>query len=262
MKSVVAELPAEQEKIEIHIFSDWHIGDPYCNLPFIRGEIAKVKDTPNAYAICNGDLLNNATKTSPSDVYTATRSPQEQMNEICELLDPIKEKILLMNTGNHEARTLRNDGIDVSSCVALRLGLDEKYCREGGVLFVRFGQGNGGGRQGHGTKDQFTLYVTHGAGGGRKEGGKINRLADLASIVDTDVYIHSHTHTPAILRGSYFRLNNQKASVSQVEKLYVNSSSALNYGGYAEANSFKPSSNGAPVIHLSSGRYKRMWAVL
>ena len=262
MKCVLADLPAELEQIELHIFSDWHIGDTYCNLPFIRQQIARVKDNPSAFAICNGDLMNNATKTSPSDTYQITMSPQEQMNEICMLLAPVKEKVLMINTGNHEARTLRQDGIDISSCVAMNLGLEEKYCCEGGVLFVRFGSGNGGGRQGWGNKIQYTAYVTHGAGGGKREGGKINRLADLAYIVDTDIYIHSHTHTPAILREGFYRINSQKMTVCEVAKLFVNSSAMLNYGGYGQTNGYKPASQEPPVIYLRAGSRKKMWATL
>ena len=41
----------------------------------------------------------------------------------------------------------------------------------------------------------YTIYTTHGRGGGRKEGAKAIRLADMASIVDADIYIHSHAFT-------------------------------------------------------------------
>lgn len=263
MKVVVADLPSELEQIQLHIFSDWHIGDPLCDMPCIREQIARVKDTPNAFVICNGDLINNAVKTSPSDVYHITMSPQEQMTELISLLEPIKDKILIVSTGNHESRTLRNDGIDITAAVCLKLGLDTKYCAEGGVLFVRFGNRHQGGRQGNG-KCSYSLYVTHGSGGGRREGGKINRLADLAGIVDTDIYVHSHTHTPAIMKQAFYRLNYQSASTIAVEKLFVNSSSALTYGGYGQVASYKPNSKSNPTIFLearTNGK-KVMWAVL
>ena len=147
--------------------------------------------------------------------------------------------------------------------MAASLGLEDKYCREGGVLFIRFGNvPHKGGREGQNVKVAYSAYTTHGAGGGRKEGGKINRLADLASIVDTDIYIHSHTHTPAVMKQSFYRLNQQKACVTEVEKLFVNSSAMLSYGGYGQVASFKPSSNACPVIYLTATRTKRMWATL
>jgi hypothetical protein len=103
--------------------------------------------------------------------------------------------------------------------------------------------------------------VTHGSGGGRKEGGKINRLADLASIVDADIYIHAHTHLPLVFRESFFRVSSANSSVAQVDKLFVNTAAALKYGGYGDKQGFKPASTTAPVIYLS-GTEHRMWAKL
>ena len=263
MKAVIADLPSELDLVEIHTFSDWHIGDTLCNHTLIAEQIARVKDTPNAFAVCNGDLMNNATKGSVSDCYAITMPPQEQLDTLRSLLEPVRDKILLVNTGNHESRTYRQDGIDLSACIAASLGLEDKYCREGGVLFIRFGNvPSKGGRAGQNTKASFSAYITHGSGGGRKEGGKINRLADLASIVDTDIYIHSHTHTPAVMKQSFYRLNQQKETVTCVEKLFVNSSAMLSYGGYGQVASFKPSSNACPVIYLAASKAKKMWATL
>lgn len=261
MKTVVATLSENIEVLELHTFSDWHIGDNLCDHKAIGEQIASVRDNPNAYAILNGDLMNNATKTSVSDCYAASIPPQQQLEMLTDLLMPIKDKILLINTGNHEARTYRNDGIDLSACLAVRLGAEEKYTREGGLLFVRFGSDWVGGRQGK-SRICYTVYATHGSGGGRKEGGKINRLADLASIVDADIYIHSHTHSPAILKQSFYRTNSQKMTVTVVPKLFVNSSALLDYGGYGESASFKPSNKDNPTIFLQGARSKKMWAKL
>jgi hypothetical protein len=108
----------------------------------------------------------------------------------------------------------------------------------------------------------YTAYVTHGsAGGGRKEGGKVNRLADLASIVDADIYIHAHTHLPVVFKEAFFRVNGGNSSVALVDKLFVNVAASLNYGGYGDKQGFKPASKRSPVIHLD-GRDHDMWAVL
>ena len=46
-----------------------------------------------------------------------------------------------------------------------------------------------------------------------------------------------------------------------VEKLFVNTGAALDYGGYGQAQEFKPASVSTPVIHLEAER-KRMSATL
>ena len=60
MKTVRADLPNELKSIEIHTFSDWHIGDKYCKKETIKKQIDEVKQKENAFAILNGDLINNA----------------------------------------------------------------------------------------------------------------------------------------------------------------------------------------------------------
>ena len=106
-----------------------------------------------------------------------------------------------------------------------------------------------------------TIYATHGTGGGRKEGAKAIRLADMAGIVDADCYVHSHSHLPMIMKQSFFRVDIQNRQARAVDKLFVNDAAALNYGGYGQSYEFKPMSRKSPVIHLS-GTEKNLTATL
>lgn len=108
----------------------------------------------------------------------------------------------------------------------------------------------------HGRKMMYSIYLTHGSGGGRKEGGKINRLADLATIVDADVYITAHTHLPATFKTGFFRTSASNSSVQYVSKLFVNTAAALDYGGYGDKQGYKPSSKDYPTIILSGTEKK------
>lgn len=240
--------------MEIHTLSDWHIGDINCNIQQIRDTINSIKDNPYAYVICNGDLINNATKSSVSDCYAEDIPPMEQLSTLCELLEPIKDKIICMTQGNHEARTYRSDGIDLTYLVAKQLGIATRYDRAGAVLFIRFDDGHTGKSTRHYNKLLYTIYTTHGSGGGRKEGAKAIRLADMASIVDADIYIHSHTHLPMIMKEGFYRTNLIHSSVEKVEKLFVNTAAQLEYGGYGQTYEFKPSSTSNPVIYLDGSK--------
>ena len=101
----------------------------------------------------------------------------------------------------------------------------------------------------------YVVYATHGSGGGRREGGKINRLADLAQIVDADVFLCGHTHLPAVFREGYFRTNKVTSTAQYVDRLFVNAAAALNYGGYGDKAGFKPASKQSPVIYLNGKRH-------
>lgn len=251
MKAIKADLSSDFTFVEIYPFADWHLGDINCDFKHINEQIEAVKSKDNAFCILNGDICNNATKTSVSDVYSESIKPMEQMRRACEIFEPIKDKILIVTQGNHEARTYKNDGVDITGLVCRELGIDDKYVNESGVLFLRFGY-----EEKRDRKLSYSLYVTHGSGaGGRKEGGKVNRLADLASIVDTDIYIMSHTHLPVIMREAFYRIDYRNSAVAPIDKLFINTGATLDYGGYGQTFSFKPSSKAQVVLRLS-GRKK------
>lgn len=255
MKVIKIDLPRELEQVELHTFADEHIGDEHCDFKRLLQRIEYVKNTPSAYCIMNGDIIDNATKTSIGDTYMQEFNPMEQLRRAVELFEPIKDKILCITHGNHENRTYKKEGINLSALIATQLGLENRYTPTSAVLFIRVGatsdkhkETNGSGKV---RRICYTGYVLHGSGGGRKEGAKAIRLADMASIIDTDFYIHSHTHLPMIMKQGFHRIDPRNNTVAFVTKLFVNTASNLNYGGYGEAGEFKPSSKDTPVIYLS-----------
>lgn len=250
MKVIKVTLPRNLKNIEVRIFSDLHIGDKHCNLAAIKKEIDYVKNTPNCYAVLNGDIINNATKTSVSDSYAELLTPMEQLATYIELFEPIKDKILVLTQGNHENRTYIKEGVDLTQVVATQLGLQDRYSKTGAVLFLKVGER----KLPHSSKRVpiiYSFYIIHGSGGGRKEGAKAIRLADMATIVDVDIYIHGHTHLPMIMREGFHRVDPSNGVIKYVDKLFVNGSARLDYGGYGETGEFKPSSITCPTLTLS-----------
>ena len=255
MQVIKIDLPQDLLNVEIHIFADEHIGDEHCDIKRLLERIEYVKITPNAYCIMNGDILDNATKTSIGDTYTQVFNPMEQLQRAVDLFEPIKNKILCVTHGNHENRTYKNEGINLSRLIAKQLGLEDRYSPTSAVVFVRVGKQSSGNKESNGSgnvrKVCYTLYVLHGSGGGRKEGAKAIRLADMASIIDTDIYVHSHTHLPLVMKQGFHRIDPRNNAVALVDKLFVNTAANLRYGGYGEAGEFKPSSMETPVIYLN-----------
>lgn len=255
MKVIKVDLPRELSSIEIHTFADEHIGDEHSDIKRVMDRIEYIKNTPNAYCIMNGDIMDNATKTSIGDTYTQVFNPMEQLAKAVELFSPIKDKILCITHGNHENRTYKKEGINLSRLIATQLGLADRYTPTSAILFLRVGENARGWRETNGSGNLrqicYTFYVLHGSGGGRKEGAKAIRLADMASIIDCDIYIHSHTHLPMIMKQAYHRVDARNNGVTLVDKLFVNTAANLNYGGYGEAQAFKPTSKDTPVIYLS-----------
>lgn len=251
MRVIKIDLPETITNVEVHFFADNHVGDIFSDEKLLKERIEYVKNTPNAFAMLNGDLINNATITSVSDSYSEKYTPDEEIDKAVELFGPIKDKIWSVVPGNHEIRTWKTGGVDITRRVARELGIVDKYSDTGNLLFVRFGNNI---KQ---RKVAYTIYTIHGSGGGKKVGGKFNRLSDLAGIVDADIYVHSHTHMPGAFREAFYRVNMQNSSIAMVDKLFINTAATLDYGGYGETNSFKPASKECPVLTLS-GTEKHM----
>lgn len=172
MKVIKANLPRDIDILELHIFADEHIGDEQSDLKRLLDRIEYVKNTPNAYCILNGDIIDNATKTSIGDTYTQVFNPMEQLAKAVEIFEPIREKILCITHGNHENRTYKKEGINLSYLIANQLGLAGRYTPTSAVLFLRLGENSRGAKETNGSGKLrqicYTLYVLHGSGGGRK----------------------------------------------------------------------------------------------
>ena len=257
MNVIFNKLP-EFDQLQILPLADLHIGDIHSDGKKINEWLAYIRDTENCYTILNGDLMDTAIKTSIGDTYGATLQPMQQLQQCVKIFEPIKDKILAVTAGNHEARIYKTDGLDTTQLMCNQLGIPEKYSPASVLIFVQFGRQSGYKKYWPMT---YTLYCAHGTGGGRKEGGKINRLVELASIIDADIYIHSHTHTPAIIRNGYYRTFIAGHSVKKVDRLFVNTSASLDYGGYGEFQNYKPNSLETPLIFLD-GHKRDMKAIL
>lgn len=261
MLSVRADFPVDWPHANVYTLADLHIGDPHCDESEVLARVKAAADDPYGLVILNGDLMNTALKTSVSDVYGEVLSPMQQITHLVTMLRPIAGKIIGVTAGNHENRVYRNDGIDVTRLVCRELGIEEKYSPEGVLIFLRFGTRANNGHENRNPRQWYSIYATHGSGGGRKEGAKAIRLADMACIVDADVYIHSHTHLPMIMKQSFYRADSSNCTAKQVSKLFVNTGAALGYGGYGQSQEFKPASAATPTIHLQA-KNKRMSATL
>ncbi len=245
------ELPEDLEYADLVVLSDMHVGDPL----FDEQLFFRVRDwvlaEPNRYVICNGDLMNTATKDSVSDVYRETLNPSDQLRWLKKELAALRDRILCITEGNHEARITRATSINVLEQLAESLGLADRYHPEGVLLKITLGR-----HRKHKKRVCYTIYVTHGRGGGALQGGKALRMARLANIAVADVYIMGHTHWKAAFKEAVYVPDLYNNRVRLVEQTFVNSSALLDWGGYAQVHGYKPSAKGSPYIRLHGTRHE------
>ena len=250
MKIVRVNLNQERNEIvddiTIKPISDIHLGDKLCNLKALKKVLQEIKDEPNTYTILNGDMCNVALKNSKSDVYSDDMSPMEQMIELSSLLEPIKDKILVIGSGNHDMRIAKETNIDIIRVVARELGIEERYAEGMWYLFLQFGKC----RRGRPIQYEITGY--HGNVGGRKPGSKINRLEEMSAISIADLYLMSHSHKPIITKGITYMPDEQHQTMIKKELYYLMTNSFVEYGGYAETMGLPPSNTGMTEALLNS----------
>jgi predicted phosphodiesterase len=244
MKIIKRDLGEQFQRIKLLCLSDFHIGDELCNLKLIKEVLNDIKNSPNTFVILNGDLMDNATSSSVGDTYNASMTPTEQILYLCDLLEPIKDRILCIATGNHEQRTQKNDGVDIIRLVSKQLGIEDRYSNGWWYIYLTLGMCN------KHRPVMYTITGVHGYGGGRKNGGKINNLVEMSDKVIADIYVMGHTHTPIMTRNSIFVPDYQHRSLVKKDKYFLMTNSFLEYGGYGEKYGFTPSTTQHQEIEL------------
>ncbi len=246
MKIITADLP-QYSTLEIYPLADVHTGDPLQDKKRLKEFIAEVLEQDNRYVIVNGDIINNAVRQGVSDIYAEELNPNEQIEATVALLEPVKDRVLVITEGNHENRTYKQDGILIMYQVAQRLGIAHTYSSGAYLLFVKFGKSQGRVCR----KMPYAIYGKHGTGGGRKVGAKAIRLFEMAEVIDADIFLHSHTHVPMVLRKTFYRVDYRNEKATPIEQLFINTNAFLTYGGYGEDAGFTPSSTMYPKIILN-----------
>ena len=257
MRTISINLPETLEALDIHVLGDWHVGDPLCDIESVRAALDAVESSPNACCVLGGDLCDMALRDSVGDVYGSDADPMAQVEAVVKLLEPVKDKIFCMVRGNHENRVYKQTGVDPLAFAAAQLGIIERYSATSALVFISFGHDTK-----HGGPLLYTLYAIHGSGGGSKVGGKLQRAAELTSIVDCDIYCHGHIHLPGVFKTATRRIDYGHRQTVWAEHLFVTGGSSLDYGGYAEAGGMPPSAKTHPVIHLTSGKKRCSATVL
>ena len=180
----------------------------------------------------------------------------EQVIEIINYLEPIKDKILVISNGNHEERIKKDTSIDILWLVAKQLGIEERYAPSWWYLYLSFGMCN---------KHRPLLYTItgyHGYGSGTTSGGKINKVKKMGQVVIADCYIMSHVHEPINTKSIIFTPDYQHKSIVKKEMYYCISNSFVEYqDSYAERIGMLPSNTGTNEIQLN-GKKKEIKLIL
>lgn len=242
------------EDIRLYGFFDAHLAaKEHMEKEFIDCRDMILADK-NAYVVLGGDLLNNAIKSSVSNVYEEVMRPREAKRIMTELLKPLaaEGRVICGTGGNHERRN-RDCDDDIIYDIMAKLDIEDLYRENMCFVKLQFGASRGDGAK----NPTYRIMVTHGAGGGALTGGAVNKAERFGGIIDgIDLMMVGHTHKPFITAPAKLVFDPYNNRVSVKPFRVVSLSSWLSYGGYAMQKMLLPAANLPQVVTLHGKRKK------
>ena len=233
----VKEKGIKKDEMFVIGFGDLHYGSIDCDYPKIEETIKWIKSKDNARVVLMGDLVDIGLKDSVGGgTFDNDHTPEKQIEDIITMLDPIKDKIWCLLTGNHEERIRQRTSINISKIIAKTL--DVPYCDSACFIKVLFGTQN------------YIMFVTHGSSGALTASGKLNSVLKYGGYIDADVYMSGHVHELMHHTTDYFKISLKDKMVIKDKRHYVLSGHFLKYGGYAEQKGYAPGKTGVAKIIL------------
>lgn len=198
MKAIEKTITLENKKEPMRLipFGDVHLGNANCDKKYFKKTLDWILNKPNAYAVGMGDYCDcivpqdkrfdfkEVDKQFSSDL---DNLPMAQVEYMSELLTPLSDagKLLTLIPGNHEDMFRLRNGVNVMKSLCKPLNIPEGDMMT--FLKIKFDQ-----KQFH--TSSLVIWMHHGFFAGRKLGGKVNQLTDVATGYIADVYLTGHSH--------------------------------------------------------------------
>lgn len=233
--------------ILIYPISDLHVGaKEFMEDKWIAFK-KKIKNEPNSYIVLNGDLINNATRSSVSNIFEETMRPSDQKKWVANELMDIKDKILCVVSGNHERRSEKDADDNPCYDICCKLDIEDLYRENMAFIKLQIGNPKIDGMR----NPTYTIGVTHGTGGGIYTGSAVNRNERFGMVIDgLDVLIVGHTHKGSVTKPQKIFIDKQNNKVSFKQFVTISCTSWLNFGGYAVQKMLLPASNDIQKLYL------------
>ena len=238
-------LGEDVKEATIFPLADVHLGAEGAEVQAFYALVDQIAKEPNSYVTLQGDLIDNGTRNSVTNIFRATMPPSQQKREMAKALEPIRDKILCILPGNHCRRSGKDSDDDPMYDVAAKLDIEDRYRED--MAFIRIALGKNRTRTSNGRQYSYTMACVHGAGGGITPGAGVNRASRFLNTMDgVDILVHGHTHMPYAMPGAKLVVDIQNRRVTQRRTLMVCASSWLGYVGYPITGMMPITASGAP----------------
>lgn len=249
---IVHKFPTRKD-LHLYFVADVHLGAQEHLTREWEEFCATVLNDPQARIILGGDLINNATRMSVSNVFDETMRPREQKRVMTEMLKPLKSRILCAVPGNHEGRSGKDADDDPVYDIMCKLDLEDLWRENLAFLKIQMGKPENNSEY----NPTYMLTVMHGAGGGIYTGAAVNRNERFGYALDgCDALLVGHSHKPFVTQPGKIVIDARNNKVSIRPFKVIVATSWLDYGGYAARKQLLPASHAPQVITLCGSKKK------
>ncbi len=178
--------PENGPYIEVVYVTDLHWGHPTFMPKKAKKHRQYILDSPDRKAVDLGDHVENAIRSSPGDSALKQKGyPEEQLDQVADFYEPIRDRLLAITTGNHEDRSERDAGISADKWLTTKL--DCPWVKWEAVLSITAGDSRRG--------QQYTIYMRHAISNSSKPHVVLGAMLNKAkSVQGMDVYAFGHNH--------------------------------------------------------------------
>jgi len=263
VKSII--FPKEFDHIYFVPISDFHCGDKaglggespegkHATKKF-RNMVKWIKDTPYAYTFLMGDMFDATIKTSIGNVHNNQFNLGDAKDFVTEELRPIKDKILGCFDGNHEERIVKATGDSPVKDLSKFLDIDyfPSWCA---YLFLNVGESRGNKKADKRRPICYSAFLHHMTGGGRTQGGKVNRVMSLKLMALADLYCGAHVHSKTALKEKYIYPDMHNKKLIEQQECFVTTGSYMGYAEYSLEGMYTKPATGSVRIRLNGEHEK------
>ena len=233
----------DQDKLETFWFSDVHWGHRQCDKDLFLGNVQMCIDREMPCADL-GDLIENATRDSVgSGVYEQEEIADQQVQDVLKIYRELAERGLLksMQPGNHELRTFKSSGVNLTKFIAHQLGVP---CGNAGLVHhIRVGD------------QSYIGYTVHGGSAATTVGGKLTALLRLGNVMDADFYVQGHVHDTLFQAQQKFEYDKSGKNLKTKNRFFINNGAYLDYwNSYGQVKNYSPNHKGNAKITFSGDK--------
>lgn len=173
-------LPQSWPELRLYPLPCLHIGAPQSDASFIQEHIARIAADPHGRWIYLGDGGECVVANSKGDIYSQMYNPQQQIDILTDLLQPIAAKGLFGVRGNHGHRVYKATGISFDKNLCKRIGIPYYGVRAFCALHV--------------GRVRYDVYCHHGIDSGVGIQTKVSKAEYFGRFIDVDSILTAHSH--------------------------------------------------------------------